>query len=75
MHLEQCYKTTTKGLYNYLTKTKDWMLKLTLHHECSKKSHSVVKESMKFKREFDIEFDYPQLEAIEVARKVKKTLS
>ena len=63
MQLELCYKTTTIGLYNYLTKTKDWMLKLTLHHESSKKSHSVVKESMKFKREFDIEFDYDQLEA------------
>ena len=50
------------------------MLKLTLHHESSKKSHSVVKESMKFKREFDIEFDYQQLEAIEVARKVKKNV-
>ena len=50
------------------------MLELTLHHESSKKSHSVVKESMKFKREFDIEFDYQQFEAIEVARKVKKNV-
>ena len=74
MQLELCYKTTTIGLYNYLAKTKDWMLKLTLNLESSEKSHSVVKESMKFKREFDIEFDYHQLEAIEVARKVKKNV-
>ena len=72
MQLELCYKTTTIELYNYLTKTKDWMLKLTLHRESSTKSHSVVKESMKFKKKFDIEFDYHQLEAIEVARKMKK---
>ena len=58
MQLKLCYKTTTIELYNYLTKTKDWMLNLTLHRESSKKSHSVVKESMKFKREFDIEFDF-----------------
>ena len=32
MQLELCYKTTTIRLYNYLTKTKDSMLKLTLHH-------------------------------------------
>ena len=74
MQLELCYKTSTIGLYHYLTKTKDWMLKLTIQrqHESSKKSHSVVKESMKFKREFDIEFGYDQLELIEIARKVKK---
>ena len=48
------------------------MLKLTIHHKNLKKSRSVVQETMKFKREFDIEFDYHQLEAIEIARKMKK---
>ena len=61
------YKAPTIGLFRYLNLSDDWMLQLALKHEKEKGSHSVVKETKEFVREFDGE-----MENTENAQKLKR---
>ena len=53
IQLEMSFKTTTIAMTTYLNSTTDWMLQLVLHHEGTKKLHSVTKETANFKHEFN----------------------
>ena len=53
-NLEMAYKTTTIGFNSYLQSSGDRMLRAVLQHEKKKKLHSVVKESTKFKFQFNM---------------------
>ena len=55
--LEISYRTSTIGLFRYLTLSDDWMLQLALKHEEEKGSHSVVKEAKEFAREIDLDLE------------------
>lgn len=73
IQLELTYKTSTIGLSQYLSHSDDWMIQLVNLHENSKKLHSVVKESNKYTRELDLEFENDNLlKPTEVAKKIKK---
>ena len=62
IQLELMYKTSTIGLYQYLSNSNDWILQLVNQHENSKKLHSVVKEANKFTRELEIEIENENLQ-------------
>ena len=53
--LETSYKTTAIGMQNYLTVSNDWIIQLVCQHDENKKLHSIVKETRRFKREFELE--------------------
>ena len=53
--LETSYKTTAIGMQNYLTVSNDWIIQLVHQHDENKKLHSIVKETRRFKREFELE--------------------
>ena len=53
-NLEMAYKTTTIGLNSYLRSSGNRTLQAFLQHDKKKKLHSVVKESRKFKFQFDM---------------------
>ena len=55
IELETSYKTNTIGMQKYLTVSNDWMIQLVRQHEENKKLHSIVKETRRFKREFELE--------------------
>ena len=57
IQLELTYKTTTIKLEKYLDSSKDWMLQLVKQHENSKKAHSVIKKSEKYKRDLGVEIN------------------
>ena len=50
IQLELSLATSTIGVCEYLENTKDWMLKLVLKHERSKKLYSIPKEASKHQR-------------------------
>ena len=54
INLEMTYKTTTIGLNSYLESSEYRMLHAVLQHEKKKKLHSLVKESWKFKFQFNM---------------------
>ena len=54
MQLELNYKTSTIGQHKYLTATTDWMLRLVLAHDKTKKAHCISKQSYKFKQVLNI---------------------
>ena len=54
MQLEMNFKTATIRLHKYLSTTKDWMLQLVLFYDAGKKTHSISKQSNKFKQEFNL---------------------
>ena len=54
INLEMIYKTTTIGSNIYLESSEDRMLHAVLQHEQKKKLNSVVKESRKFKFQFNM---------------------
>ena len=56
IQIELSYRTTTIGMKHYLEFSNDWMLQLVLQHESGKKSHSVIKEGVKFERIFKVYF-------------------
>ena len=55
MQLEMSFKTTTIGLHKYLSTTNDWMLQLVLCYDAGEKTHSVSKQSNKFKQEHNLQ--------------------
>ena len=73
--LELSYKTSTIGVFLYLSLSDGWMLQLALKHEKEKGSHSVVKEAKKFAHEIDLdletEFD-GEIKNTENAQKLKR---
>ena len=73
IQLELSYKTSTIGLFQYLSNTHDWMQQLVNLHESTKKLHSVKKESDNFSRELELEIDKNNhLKPTDIARKSKK---
>ena len=72
-HLENFYKSSTIGLFHYLSNTEDWVLKLVHLRESSKKLHSIVKETNKFPRELCLNpVDNNALKPIEFSKRLKK---
>ena len=73
--LELSYKTSTIGVFLYLSLSDGWMLQLALKHEKEKGSHSVVKEAKKFAHEIyldlETEFDW-EIKNTENAQKLKR---
>jgi len=57
IQLEMSFKTTTIAMTTYLNSTTDWMLQLVLHHEGTKKLHSITKETANFKHEFNFQYE------------------
>ena len=55
IELKTSYKTATIGMQKYLTVSNDWMIQLVRQHEENKKLHSIVRETKRFKREFELE--------------------
>ena len=74
IHLETFYKSSTIGLFHYLSNTEDRMLKLVHLYESSKKLHSIVKEANKFSRKLYLNLvDYNNaLKPIEFSKRLKK---
>ena len=54
IELQTSYKTITIGIQKYLTVSNNWMIQLVRQHEENKKLHSIVKETRRFKREFEL---------------------
>ena len=73
IQLELSYRTTTIGMKHYLEFSNDWMLQLVLQHESGKKSHSVIKEGVKFERIFKVNpiVEDNDLPATKVAKNAK----
>ena len=73
IQLELTYETTTIGLEKYIDSSNDWMLQLVKQHENSKKAHSVIKESEKYKRDLGVEINIDEdLNCTKQAKIVKK---
>ena len=73
--LELSYKTSTIGVFLYLSLSDGWMLQLALKHEKEKGSHSVVKEAKKFAHEIylDLETEFDgEIKNTENAQKLKR---
>ena len=73
--LELSYKTSTIGVFLYLSLSDGWMLQLALKHEKEKGSHSVVKEAKKFAHEIylDLESEFDgEIKNTENAQKLKR---
>ena len=73
IHCETFYKSSTIGLFHYLSNTEDWMLKLVHLHENSRKLHSIVKEANNFSRELCLNpVDNNALKPIEFSKRLEK---